>query len=238
MERILKWGIGLTILVTALTIAPAFFFSKDNNVVEGLKSSTTLSYEEKRQTSVVVIEKELNDELILPINYVEVISNSQKYNEFMVDVEIEKKRIQIEKDEQLMLAILKAKKERLAKERANKEKQKQMPSRGSVNRETLILTATAYTPYCYGCSGITYTGHDARKSITYNGMRVIATDKNVIPMYSIVKIRYGDTEFHAISLDTGGAIKGYKIDLLVNSREEAYKFGKRKVEITIVKRGK
>lgn len=101
-----------------------------------------------------------------------------------------------------------------------------------------VFNASAYIAFCSeGCTGKTKTGHDVSKSIYYNGYRVIATDNSVLPLYSIVEISYGDTKFQAIVLDSGGAIKGNKIDLLVNSYDEAIKFGRRNVNIKLIKKG-
>lgn len=97
--------------------------------------------------------------------------------------------------------------------------------------------ATAYTSKCKDCSGITKSGYDVRNTIYYEGMRVIATDPKIIPLYSIVEIEVGDETFKAIALDIGGAIKGKRIDLLVDTKDTAYKFGIRDVEINMIREG-
>jgi len=65
-------------------------------------------------------------------------------------------------------------------------------------------------------------------------MRVIAVDPDVIPLYSIVEIRAGETMFTAIALDTGGFIQGEVIDLLVADKETAYKWGRREVKVRVI----
>lgn len=76
----------------------------------------------------------------------------------------------------------------------------------------------------------------------YKGLRIIAVDPNVIPLYSIVKVYPKDRQpFYAYAMDTGGAIKGHKIDFLisVNNTDEAYNFGVQKnVKIEILREGK
>lgn len=90
------------------------------------------------------------------------------------------------------------------------------------------VTATAYTPYCNGCSGISAAGIDLRSN---PNLKVIAVDPNVIPLGSKVWVEgYG----YAIAGDTGGAIKGNKIDILVQTKEEAYKWGRKKVRIKVL----
>ena len=90
------------------------------------------------------------------------------------------------------------------------------------------VQATAYTPYCAGCSGITATGINIRAN---KGIKVVAVDPSVIPLGSKVWVEgYG----YAIAGDTGGAIKGNKIDILVHSKSEAYKWGRKTVRIKVL----
>jgi uncharacterized protein YabE (DUF348 family) len=90
------------------------------------------------------------------------------------------------------------------------------------------VSATAYTAYCNGCSGITATGINLRAN---PGLKVIAVDPSVIPLGSKVWVEdYG----YAVAGDTGGAIKGMKIDLFVPTTEQAYSFGRKKVRIKVL----
>lgn len=98
--------------------------------------------------------------------------------------------------------------------------------------------ATFYTATCEGCIGITKTGDDVRQTIYAEGHRVIAVDPNIIPLRSIVHVRLEDgTEFQAIASDTGGAIKGNRIDVLVKTVNEAYEKGRQTAVITILESG-
>lgn len=95
------------------------------------------------------------------------------------------------------------------------------PPRGGVD---LAVTATGYSPGDPGVSNRTATGAKA----TYG---VIAVDPSVIPLGTRVYIPgYGN----AIAADTGGAIKGNKIDLCFGTRAEALAWGRRTVTITIL----
>jgi 3D (Asp-Asp-Asp) domain-containing protein len=96
---------------------------------------------------------------------------------------------------------------------------------------------THYTANCEGCSGITYSGHDARQSIYKNGKRVIATDPNVIPQGSIVEIDDGGFVFRAQALDIGSAIKGNIVDLLVDGNQNALSLGRKNVKIRVIRSG-
>ena len=90
------------------------------------------------------------------------------------------------------------------------------------------VEATAYTPYCAGCSGVSATGINLR---TKSGLKVIAVDPNVIALGSKVWVEgYG----YAVAGDTGGAIKGNKIDILVPTETQANQWGRKKVRIKVL----
>lgn len=62
-------------------------------------------------------------------------------------------------------------------------------------------------------------------------MKLIAVDPAVIPLGSRVWVEgYGE----AIAGDTGGAIKGHKIDVLVPSNAQARLWGRKTVKVIIL----
>lgn len=88
----------------------------------------------------------------------------------------------------------------------------------------LSVRATAYTPYDPGCTGITATGTKAGKG-------TVAVDPRVIPLGSKVYVPgYGV----AIAADTGGAIKGNKLDVCYPTLREAYTWGVKNVNIYVL----
>lgn len=96
------------------------------------------------------------------------------------------------------------------------------------------FTATAYVADCAGCSGITKTGIDVRDTITYEGRRVIAVDPAVVPLGTALDIRLADGSIiEGIALDTGGAIDGAEIDVLMADVESALEFGRQAVEVRV-----
>lgn len=98
----------------------------------------------------------------------------------------------------------------------------------SEGKKTFQMEATAYTAYCHGCSGTTATGIDLRAN---PNQKVVAVDPAVIPLGSRVHVEgYGE----AIAGDTGGAIKGQKIDLYMQSEADAYAFGRQQVTVTLL----
>ncbi len=94
--------------------------------------------------------------------------------------------------------------------------------------QELIVTATAYTANCEGCSGTTAMGIDLNAN---PDKKVIAVDPSVIPLGSTVQVEgYGT----AIAADTGGAILGNKIDVFIPSKSDAINWGRKKVKIKIL----
>lgn len=94
--------------------------------------------------------------------------------------------------------------------------------------KTVTVSATAYTADCPGCSGVTSTGIDLNAN---PNAKVIAVDPNVIPLGSEVYVEgYG----RAIAGDIGGGINGNEIDVHVGTTNEAYSWGVRTVNVTIL----
>ena len=97
------------------------------------------------------------------------------------------------------------------------------------------MEATFYVPDCKGCSGITKAGYNVRDTIYIKGLRVIAVDTKLIHLNSIVKVELEDGQvFKALAADIGSDIKGNRIDVLVSSEKESFKYGRQKAKITII----
>ncbi len=115
---------------------------------------------------------------------------------------------------------------------------------GSVNRESITysrmipMTATAYDLSYQSCGK---RPGDRGYGITASGMRaqrgVVAVDPRVIPLGTRLYIETPDGSYiygNAVAGDTGGAIKGNKIDLFMNSYSECMAFGRRTVNVYIL----
>jgi len=113
----------------------------------------------------------------------------------------------------------------------SKETNKESTSTQPSSEKELIMTATAYSAVdCKGCDGrgITATGINLKAN---PNMKVISVDPNVIPLGTKVWVEgYGN----AIAGDTGGAIKGNRIDVHVSSHSEAARYGMKKVKVKIL----
>lgn len=85
-------------------------------------------------------------------------------------------------------------------------------------KKAILVRASAYSS-----GSVTATGH----SVHYG---VVAVDPRVIPLGSQLYVEgYGD----GIALDTGGAIKGNRLDLYMNSEEAANSWGVRSVVVYV-----
>lgn len=103
-------------------------------------------------------------------------------------------------------------------------------SRGTyVRHRVLSMSATGYdaSPQTIGpgATGRTRTGRWAEYG-------VVAVDPRVIPLNTIVYVEgYG----FALACDTGGAIKGNRIDLCFDSRSTALHYGRKRVRVHVLR---
>ncbi|MDR3348616.1 MAG: peptidoglycan-binding protein [Acidaminococcales bacterium] len=91
-------------------------------------------------------------------------------------------------------------------------------------KRVLTMEATAYTSDDPGCGLYTAGGNRLRRGL-------VAVDPRFIPLGTRLFVAgYG----YAVADDTGGAIKGSRIDLAYESRPDALKFGRRMVTVYIL----
>ena len=105
-----------------------------------------------------------------------------------------------------------------------------------LNSKVITANATAYDASSCGKApshpayGITATGRRA-------GYGIVAVDPSIIPLGTKLYIESADGSYvygTAIAADTGGAIKGNRIDLCYNTRAEAIQFGRRQMKVYIL----
>ncbi|MBG9809140.1 3D domain-containing protein [Bacillus subtilis] len=125
-----------------------------------------------------------------------------------------------------------------AKAEVNNESINEMPNAKESAKHSAWQTfeASAYTADCpEGCSGVTATGIDVTGTIYHAGKRIIAVDPSVIALGSTVEIKQADgTTIEAMAQDTGGYIKGAKIDVLVARETDAVQFGRQSVQVRVI----
>ena len=96
---------------------------------------------------------------------------------------------------------------------------------------------TYYSAYDGTQIGITAGGTNMAGGNIYtnDGYRIIATDPSVIPLGTIVRVTTSNGEsFLAKADDTGGAVKGNKIDIAVSSPNQAFALGRGTATIEII----
>lgn len=133
-------------------------------------------------------------------------------------------------EKELAFKKAKAKEAALAAAKESGSKKQTLPSGSeSVSGRSVTVQATGYIAMCKeGCTGVTATGINLKSN---PNAKVIAVDPNVIPLGSKVYVPgYG----YAIAGDTGGAIKGNKIDVHFPDTQTALDWGRRTIQIKIV----
>ncbi|MED4399768.1 NlpC/P60 family protein [Metabacillus fastidiosus] len=99
--------------------------------------------------------------------------------------------------------------------------------------------ATAYDPALGGINGSgDYKTTASGTKVQAN--RTLAVDPKVIPYGSIVAIKVPSMpQYDGIYLaeDTGGAIKGKRIDILIRGKKNTANFGRRQVQVAIIEKG-
>ncbi|HVS81344.1 MAG TPA: 3D domain-containing protein [Pyrinomonadaceae bacterium] len=92
-----------------------------------------------------------------------------------------------------------------------------------------------YTATAYSLRGRTASGKPVSRGL-------IAADPSVLPLGTRVRVEAGSWSGEYVVADTGGAIKGRRIDIWTPTTRQALQFGRRPVKLTVlelgVKRGK
>lgn len=91
--------------------------------------------------------------------------------------------------------------------------------------QTIRLTATAYCDH-----GTTRSGVRTRTGI-------VAADPRFLPVGSVIRIVDGATTGIYTVMDTGGAIKGRRLDIFIPDCRRAKAFGERAVHLRVLRRG-
>ena len=93
------------------------------------------------------------------------------------------------------------------------------------------LTAPlTYTATAYSLSGRTASGKRVSKGL-------IAADPSVLPLGTRVRLEAGSYSGEYMVADTGGAVRGKRIDIWTPTTREACRFGRRAVKLTVLSYG-
>lgn len=204
-------------------------------IIEGKSTTTSPEKEEFNESNQIQIltekvEKEVAKTKALEREEIRKMEELEKEKERQRKIEAEK----LAKQKAQQLEAEKQKKLRL---KAESEKKKQQESKNTYESNWMTFEASYFTAKCTGCSGFTKLEIDVRNTIYYKGMRIVAVDPSVIPLGSVVEIQTSYDTFTAFAGDTGGAIKGRKLDVLVSSKKEAIALGRHNVKVRIISKG-
>jgi 3D (Asp-Asp-Asp) domain-containing protein len=89
--------------------------------------------------------------------------------------------------------------------------------------------AQAFTATAYSLRGRTASGRSVTRGL-------VAADRRVLPLGTRVRIEAGSYSGEYLVADTGGAVRGRKIDIWVPNTGEAMKFGRRPIKLTVLSR--
>ena len=93
-----------------------------------------------------------------------------------------------------------------------------------------VLLGETYTATAYSLRGRTASGKPVARG-------VIAADPRVLPLGTRVRIDAGEFSGEYVVADTGGAVRGRKIDIWTPTAREAMRFGRRAVKLTVLELG-
>ena len=92
------------------------------------------------------------------------------------------------------------------------------------------LPASNYVATAYSLRGKTASGRMVSRGL-------IAADPRVLPLGSRVRLEHPGYTGEYLVADTGGMIKGRRIDIWIPSTREAMRFGRRTVKLTVLSYG-
>ena len=96
--------------------------------------------------------------------------------------------------------------------------------------EEKVIASETYTATAYSLHGRTATGVAVARGM-------IAADPRVLPLGSRVRIEAGSYSGEYVVTDTGGAVKGHRIDIWTPTTRDAMRFGRRAVKLTVLELG-
>ncbi len=91
----------------------------------------------------------------------------------------------------------------------------------------ITVSAQTYSATAYSLRGKTASGQFVTRGL-------IAADPRVLPLGTRVRLEAGQWSGEYLVADTGGAIRGRKIDIWTPSTREAMQFGRRAVKLTVL----
>jgi 3D (Asp-Asp-Asp) domain-containing protein len=106
---------------------------------------------------------------------------------------------------------------------------------GSDTSDTVALPDFVVAPQAYTATAYSLRGRTASGRYVSRGL--IAADPSILPLGSRVRVDAGPWSGEYLVADTGGAVRGRRIDIWTPSSREAMQFGRRIVKLTVLEFG-
>ena len=103
----------------------------------------------------------------------------------------------------------------------------ELPTSGKTGDETAVAAPVNYVATAYSLRGKTASGRMVAKGL-------IAADPRILPLGSRVRLEVPGYHGEYLVADTGGLIRGRRIDIWIPSTREAMRFGRRTVKLTVL----
>src|SRR5437870_177976 len=111
---------------------------------------------------------------------------------------------------------------------AGQNPETQVPSAEGVSEAAEPVVALgSYTATAYSLPGRTASGKSVCRGL-------IAADPRVLPLGTRVRVEAGSWSGEYLVADTGGAVKGRRIDIWIPTSREARQFGRRTVKVAVL----
>ena len=100
----------------------------------------------------------------------------------------------------------------------------------SVRKDDFEVAPQTYTATAYSLRGRTASGRPVSRGL-------IAADPSVLPLGTRVRVEAGSFSGEYVVGDTGGSVRGRRIDIWTPTSREALQFGRRAVKLTVLSFG-
>lgn len=104
------------------------------------------------------------------------------------------------------------------------------PDKAEESKRTARTDAQHFTATAYSLRGRTASGRLVSRGL-------IAADRRVLPLGTRVRLEAGPYSGEYLVADTGGLVRGRRIDIWVPNTGEAMRFGRRTVKLTVLAYG-
>ena len=129
-----------------------------------------------------------------------------------------------------LLSQFKEQKEDVAQTQGKAPSETDSASSLKTTSDKALGPATSYVATAYSLRGRTASGRMVSRGL-------IAADPRVLPLGSRVRLEHPGYSGEYLVADTGGLIRGRRIDIWIPSTREAMRFGRRTVKLTVLSYG-